>query len=106
MTGSMGHVAISDGNGGTVEAAGTGLGVKRGNIEGRLWDFYAKIPEVAYRSTGVTVTEQPLPYFLMLQEPNMSGGLVRNVQRALKEAGINPGKIDGLYMGHILSQLF
>lgn len=106
MPGNMGHVAISDGKGRTVEAAGTGLGVTRDNIEGRLWHFYTKVPEVTYQSTGVTVVEKPLPYLLTLEELNMSGALVKRVQRALKDAGINPGKIDGLYGPHTVAAVF
>ncbi|MGO7675201.1 hypothetical protein ACC817_35290 [Rhizobium ruizarguesonis] len=34
----IGHVAFSDGNGGTIEAAGAALGVCRRQIEGRIWD--------------------------------------------------------------------
>ena len=106
MAGRMGHVAISDGKGGTVEAAGTGLGVKRGQVEGRLWDFYTKVPEVTYVSSGEVVEAQPLPHMLTLEDPNISGTLVKNVQRALKKAGFNPGKIDGLYGPHTVAAVF
>lgn len=33
-----GHLAISDGTGKTMEAAGTNLGVRDGNVSGRVWD--------------------------------------------------------------------
>ena len=61
MPGKMGHIAISDGKGGTVEAAGTGLGVRRGKIEGRLWHFWVKIPELVYSESDVVVRSKPLP---------------------------------------------
>ena len=106
LPGKMGHIAISDGEGGTVEAAGTGLGVRRGEIEGRLWHFYTKVPEITYHSTGAVVAPKPLPYLLTLEEPNMSGTLVRRVQRALKEARFNPGRLDGLYGPHTVAAVF
>lgn len=106
MPGKMGHIAISDGNGGTVEAAGTGLGVRRGKVEGRQWHFYALIPEVVYSTTDAVVESKPLPYILTLEDPNISGVLVKNVQRALKDAGYNPGKIDGAYGPHTVAAVY
>lgn len=103
IPGKMGHIAISDGEGGTVEAAGKGLDVRRGKVEGRLWHFYAMIPELTYSSSGITVPSKPLPYMLILKEPNVSGALVRKVQRALKQAGFDPGKIDGAYGPHTIA---
>jgi hypothetical protein len=103
MPGKMGHVAISDGNGGTVEAAGVGLGVKRGKVEGRQWHFFALIPEVTYSSTKAIVKPKPLPYLLTLEEPNITESLVKDVQRALNKAGFNPGKIDGAYGPHTVA---
>ncbi len=106
MPGKMGHVAISDGEGGVVEAASPSLGVRRGKIEGRLWHHWAKIPELTYTSTGVVVTPKPLPFMLTLEDPNMKGTIVKNVQRALKELGISPGVIDGLYGPHTVAAVF
>jgi len=106
LPGEMGHVAISDGEGGTVEAAGTGLGVKHGEIEGRLWHFYVEVPKVTYQTTGRIVAPKPLPYLLTLEEPYMSGTLVKNVQRALTGAGFDPGKLDGRYGPHTIAAVF
>lgn len=101
--GAMGHIAISDGKGGTVEAANSKDGVKRGVVEGRDWQYCAKIPGVKYVSTGAVVKSKPLPYLLKLEDPNMSGPLVRKVQSALKQAGYDPGKIDGAYGPHTVA---
>jgi hypothetical protein len=97
----MGHVAISDGGGGTVEA--TGSKVQRGKIEGRHWDYCVKIPELAYAVTGAPVDPQPLPFLLKLENPNMTGTIVRKVQRALKDLGYDPGVIDGAYGPHTVA---
>lgn len=106
MPGKMGHVAISDGNGKTVEAAGVGLGVRRDKVEGRLWHFYTLIPGVTYNATDTVVTPEPLPFFLTLEDPNIKSTLVRNVQRALKDAGYSPGKIDSEYGPHTVAAVY
>ncbi len=101
--GAMGHIAISDGAGGVVEALSPGQGVKRGKVEGRLWHYCVKVPELEYSSTGVVVDPEPLPFLLTLENPNTSGPIVKDVQRALKGLNIDPGKIDGLYGPHTVA---
>ena len=101
--GKMGHIAITDGHGGTVEAAGINLGVRRDKVEGRLWNYIATIPELAYSSTGYVVAATPLPYLLTLETPNIRSSLVRTVQRALRDNGVDPGKIDGEYGPHTVA---
>ena len=101
--GKMGHIAITDGRGGTVEAAGVNLGVRRDRVEGRLWNYVATIPELTYSSTGYVVAPIPLPYLLTLEIPNIKSSLVRNVQRALRDKGVDPGKIDGEYGPHTVA---
>lgn len=69
-----GHVALSDGKGGTVEAHSTRLGVIRGKATGRPWDCGVLLPWVAYE-TG------PAPRrTLRLSTPRMTGEDVRVVQ--------------------------
>ncbi|MGQ3178840.1 MAG: peptidoglycan-binding domain-containing protein, partial [Blastomonas fulva] len=72
-------------------------------VEGRIWHFYAQIPGVQYSANNVNVTPKPLPFILTLQSPNMSGPLVKAVQRALKQAGFDPGAIDGEYGPHTVA---
>ncbi len=103
MVGAMGHVAIADGKGKTVEAAGVGLGVRRGAIAGRLWHFYAQLPGVEGSSTPPLVAPSAVPLHLTLEEPNISGALVRKVQLALRAAGFDPGKIDSQYGPHTVA---
>jgi N-acetylmuramoyl-L-alanine amidase len=98
--GRMGHVAISDGRGRTVEAAGTNLGVRRGDIEGRQWHHCVLIPEVDYTQTNAVIEAVPLPFLLQLKRPNITSPLVRKVQIALRDAGFDPGRIDSTYGPH------
>lgn len=102
----MGHVVISDGNGRTVEAAGRGPGVCRKNIEERPWHHCVKIPELTYDSTGELERPKTLHFYLTLENPNMSGAIVESVQRALKNKGIDPGVIDGLYGPHTVAAVY
>src|SRR5213083_3689123 len=46
--GATGHIAISDGRGGTVEAHSTKAGVIASTISGRRWDMGILVPEVEY----------------------------------------------------------
>jgi len=101
--GKMGHIAITDGHGGTVEAAGVNLGVRRDKVEGRLWNFIVKVRELAYTSTGFVAPVKPLPYLLTLEMPCIKSALVRAVQRALRDKGVDPGKIDGEYGPHTVA---
>jgi N-acetylmuramoyl-L-alanine amidase len=95
--GRMGHIAICDGQGGTVEAKGHAFGVVADTVHGRRWDTGVLIPSVHY-DTGVT----PLPLIqpakvYYIGGPNMDPKVVRDIQQALLDAGIHPGPIDGIY---------
>lgn len=96
--GKIGYVAISDGNGGTVEAANSKKGVCRGKIEGRVWHYFAKIPEVIYvENIGVVITPVPLPTILELTAPYTANDKVWEVQKALEAVGFSTGGIDGVF---------
>jgi N-acetylmuramoyl-L-alanine amidase len=97
LPGKMGHIAVADGAGGTVEAAGVGLGVRRDKVQGRLWHSYALMPGISYAATSVKVKPEPLPFLLTLKEPRETGPIVKRVQAALNRKGINAGKVDGIY---------
>jgi murein L,D-transpeptidase YcbB/YkuD len=94
--GRMGHIAISDGNGGTVEAKSHNDGVVRDVITGRRWDTGILVPGVAY-DEGVT----PLPLTPPTRVVHMGAAndpnVVRDIQNALVAAGIDPGPVDGKY---------
>jgi lysozyme family protein len=105
----IGHVAISIGNGSVYEAAGANLGVRVGPIEGRRWDMGVLLPGVDYDNhpadgTDPTHPEADAPdgiapgvLILRQQESPTFDDHVVEVQAALKDRGIDPGKIDGLF---------
>ena len=75
----------------------------RDKVEGRLWNYVATIPGLAYSSTGHVVVATPLPYLMTLEIPNIKSPLVRSVQRALRDNGVDPGTIDGEYGPHTVA---
>jgi N-acetylmuramoyl-L-alanine amidase len=95
----IGHVVVSDGAGGTIEAHSTKLGVIASSLKGRAWDFGVLIPWMEYPDANPTTVEPASDQVLRLKDPFMKGTQVRSVQRLLKNAGFNPGPVDGIY-GH------
>jgi N-acetylmuramoyl-L-alanine amidase len=94
----IGHIAFSDGAGGTVEAFNKKRGVIRSTAGGRRWDVGVLVPGVSYFQSDEPVPFEPPPaQVLRVTNPLMRGPLVKKVQRALLQAGINPGKTDGVY---------
>lgn len=96
--GSMGHIVVCDGIGGTVEAMGKAYGVRRGKVTGRVWDTGVLIPGFSYGDTSAVVAAPPAVIYA-IGRPGMRANVVKAIQRALKTAGVDPGPIDGDY-GH------
>jgi hypothetical protein len=92
-----GHIVISDGQGGTVEAHSSRDGVIRGQVEKRRWDYGVLVPGVPYVTHDTLPAVQVTVQTLRLTRPMMRGTLVKQVQRALRKAGFAPGPIDGEY---------
>ena len=93
----MGHIVVCDGEGGTVEAMGTAYGVRRGKVSGRNWDTGVFLPNFTYGSAGDELDLAEPSQLYALGQPNMKASVVRDIQRALKELGFNPGPINGEY---------
>lgn len=94
----IGHIAICDGAGGTVEAFNKKRGVIRSTAGGRRWDVGVLVPGVSYFQSDEPVPFEPPPtQILRVTQPLMRGALVKKVQRALLSAGFHPGKADGVY---------
>lgn len=92
----MGHIVISDGEGGTVEAHSTKRGVIASTLNQRRWDTGLLVPGVEFSSRAEVDVSPPKVVVLRLIEPDhMTGPEVKDLQRALKAAGISPGRIDG-----------
>lgn len=95
--GAMGHIALCDGEGGTIEAMGHASGVRRGNVRGRRWDTGVMIPWVSYGPAGPTLNLSPPTHIYFIGAPNMNTTTVRDIQQGLLTAGFDPGQLDGRF---------
>lgn len=92
-----GHIAISDGRGGTIEAKSRREGVVFDRIAGRRWDIGIFVPGIDYLTRGATVVATPPTLVFKLTKPLMRGTTVLEIQQRLLEKGYNPGNLDGIY---------
>ena len=99
--GGIGHVAISQGDGTTIEAHSSKTGVSCQKVDGRRWDLAMLVPLVVYPAEiPVAVFSPPGGLVLRSTFPPMHGALVRELQLALKGKGLDPGDIDGVFGPH------
>jgi len=91
-----GHIVLSDGTGGTIEAMSHSQGVRRHTLNNRRWDKGILIPGITYGSNTVVTPTNPGTVF-RLTSPFMRGEPVRRIQQALLDKGINPGPIDSIF---------
>lgn len=86
--GTGGHVAISCGDGNSIEAYSTARGVIETRATGRRWDLGVLVADVAYDRVVSLAADRPL---LRLRKPRDTGPEVVEVQRIV---GVTP---DGVY---------
>jgi N-acetylmuramoyl-L-alanine amidase len=99
--GGIGHVAISQGDGTTVEAHSSARGVTTDKVDGRCWDVAMLVPMISYPDELPTSVFSP-PQALVLRSkfPPMQGALIKQLQKALKAKGFEPGDLDGVFGPH------
>lgn len=96
--GARGHIVISDGRGGTVEAHSPQRGVIAHKLSGRVWDMGILVPGIRYTTSEAPVAlAPPATVIYRLKKPAMTGATVREIQRALREAGFDPKGVDGKF---------
>ncbi len=90
-----GHIVISDGRGGTVEAMGHQWGVTRGQLANRRWDKGILVPGITYAQSGKGPSPAP-PHVVVyhVTTPLMSGEAVTQLQHALGGRWVRSG-LDG-----------
>ena len=92
----VGHIALSDGTGATVEAMDHKHGVTRGSVHGRTFTMGVLVP-------GIDVVPGPMMSITPATprlEAGDSGDKVRDLQRLLAAAGFDPGTMDGKFGPH------
>lgn len=96
--GATGHIVISDGTGGTIEAHSSKRGVIASTLADRRWDTGILVPGITYtQSSPAVVVPPPKSIIYRLVTPNMTGPVVKQIQRALALMGFHPGGIDGSF---------
>ena len=97
----IGHVALSRGDGTTIEAHSADRGVTNENVDGRRWDLAMLLPLIDYPdSLSNEVFTPPAELVLRLTDPPMRGAIVRRLQKALRDKGYDSGAIDGVFGPH------
>jgi N-acetylmuramoyl-L-alanine amidase len=96
-SGLIGHIAISDGRGGTVEAHSSKTGVIKSVISGRRWDYGVLVPGISYTKAGVVSVTPPDHIVYRYTSPMIVSMKVGTIQRALKQAGFDPKGIDNVF---------
>jgi hypothetical protein len=93
-TGLMGHIALCDGKGGTVEAKGVRYGVIADTVHGRGWDTGILIPGIDYQAASAMKITPPDQIY-KLGAPDMNKDVIVRIQTALVSKGVYPGIVDG-----------
>lgn len=87
-TGVVGHIVISNGNGGTIEAHSHKDGVIRSHVSGRRWDIGILVPWLEYdHSAPPVVVEAPDAKIYRWTDPLVHGDIVAEIQKKL---GLTP----------------
>jgi peptidoglycan hydrolase-like protein with peptidoglycan-binding domain len=93
----IGHVAISLGDGSTVEAHSSRVGVAIvQNAASRPWSLGILLPGVEYARSAATPYKEPAHLF-QLANPYARGPEIVAIQRALLSHGIHAGGVDGIF---------
>jgi N-acetylmuramoyl-L-alanine amidase len=95
--GEVGHIAVSDGNGGTVEAHGKEDGITNSVVDGRRWDMGVLVPSVTYNPNPILPFRPPSIVIYRLTSPYMVSPEVGKIQAALTRCGFDTGGIDNIF---------
>lgn len=95
--GRTGHIVISDGHGGTVEAHSHLKGVIASVINGRRWDMGILVPGIDYTLGAGEFVHTPPAVVYRVTSPMMSGATVQQIQEKLEALGFRTGGVDGKY---------
>ena len=93
----IGHIVISDGRGGTIEAHSSADGVIASTLSNRHWDLGILVPGITYTANPPVVVPGPTILIYRIRTPFMKGDKVREIQQKLQAVGCDPGAIDGIF---------
>jgi N-acetylmuramoyl-L-alanine amidase len=95
--GVVGHIAVSDGNGGTVEAHGREEGIVNSVVDGRRWDMGILVPGVTYKPNPILPFRPPTIVIYRLTSPYMVSPAIGKIQTELTRRGFDTGGIDNVF---------
>ena len=95
--GTVGHIVISDGNGGTVEAHGREDGIINSVVDGRRWDMGILVPGVTYQPNAISPYRPPSVTIYRLTSPNMVSTEIGKIQDELTRRGFDTGGVDNIF---------
>lgn len=95
--GEIGHIVVSDGSGGTVEAHGREDGITNSVVDGRRWDMGILVPGVTYKPNPILPFRPPTIVIYRFTTPNMVSPEVGKIQAALNKRGFDTGGIDNIF---------
>jgi len=93
----IGHIVISDGRGGTIEAASENAGTIFSTLNNRRWDVGILVPWIEYEEYDTPPPQPISTQVYRLTVPYMSDDKVYAIQAALRDAGFFEGKVDGIF---------
>jgi hypothetical protein len=93
----IGHIVISDGRGGTVEAHSSNTGVIRHTLNGRRWSMGILVPGISYETGIGNIPVTPPAVIYRLTSPFRRGEKVKEIQRKLRQHGFDPRWVDGIF---------
>jgi len=99
----IGHIVISDGKGGTVEAHSTATGVINSVVNGRRWDYGVLVPWIDYTQTQPKPVTPPATVIYRYTQPMMVSSKIGEIQQALTDQGFDTFGIDNIF-GHDTAQ--
>lgn len=98
VAGQIGHIVLSDGQGGTIEAHSHTRGVIADTLSGRRWDCGVLVPGIEYlRSDSPVAPQEVAGVVLRVMQPLMRGQRVQAIQERLASLKYPVGTVDGVY---------
>lgn len=97
QSGRVGHIILSDGMGGTVEAHSSARGVIADSLGGRRWDMGILVPGVRYFASEDPVQVEQPDGILRFVEPMMRGPSIERVQNCLAKLKYPVGQADSVF---------
>lgn len=92
-----GHIVISNGRGGTIEAKGKAWGVIEDTLNGRRWDFGILVPGITYATSPDVIIANPASPVYRYTDPMMVNIKIGEIQTALTKAGFATKGIDNVF---------